>query len=82
MKPSIIAAALSAILPGTGQLYNHHWAKGIGFLTAVMIISAVMRRGMLLEGSMSAVAWLLLLSIFGIVIVSVTDAYRSAKQAI
>jgi TM2 domain-containing membrane protein YozV len=80
MKPEIIAAALSAVLPGVGQLYNHHWVKGVGFLAVVMIISAFMRRGMLLAGSMSGIAWLLLLLLFGLVIVSVADAYRSAKR--
>ncbi len=80
MKPEIIAAALSAVLPGAGQLYNHHWVKGVVFVAVVMTISAFMRRGMLLAGSMSGVAWLLLLALFGIVIASVADAYRSAKQ--
>jgi TM2 domain-containing membrane protein YozV len=81
MKREVFAAALSAILPGAGQLYNHHWVKGVVFLAAVLVISAFMRRGMLLAGTMSGVGWLLLLVLFGIVIWSVADAYRAAKTA-
>ncbi len=81
MRQEILAAALSAILPGVGQLYNHHWVKGVGFLAAAMIISAMMRRGMLLAGSMSGMAWVLLIVLFGVAIWSVADAYRSAKPA-
>ena len=77
MKPEITAAALSAVLPGVGQLYNHHWVKGVGFLAVVMIISGFMRGRMHVEGSISAIGWVLLLALFGTIIVSVVDAYRS-----
>ena len=77
MKNNVLAAAFSAVLPGVGQLYNHHWVKGAGFLTAVMIISGFMRGRMHVEGSMSAIGWVLLFALLGTLIVSVFDAYRS-----
>jgi TM2 domain-containing membrane protein YozV len=79
MKRELLAASLSALLPGAGQLFNRHWLKGVGFLAAVMIVSAVMRRGEHLAGTMSGIGWLLLLILFGVVVWSVADAYRSAK---
>ena len=76
MKKNVLAAAFSAVLPGAGQLYTHHWAKGAGFLASVMVISAVMRRRMLLtEPSMMAMLAVVLL--FGLAVWSVVDAYRS-----
>lgn len=77
MKNNILAAALSAILPGVGQLYNHQWLKGMGFLTAVLVISASMRRRMILEEP-SLLAMLVVVTLFAIAIWSVADAYRSA----
>ncbi len=79
MKKNILAAGLSAILPGLGQFYNHHWAKGIGFLAAVMVLSAVMRRRLLL-GEPSLMAMLAVVMVFALVIWSVVDAYRSPKM--
>lgn len=35
-----VAAFLSAMLPGLGQLYNRQWAKGAGFLVATLIVDA------------------------------------------
>lgn len=35
-----IAACLSALLPGLGQFYNHHWGKGAGFLIATLVLDA------------------------------------------
>ena len=78
MKRNIVAAALSAVLPGMGQLYTHHWAKGAGFLMAVMVISAVMRRRMLLAAP-SITAMLVVVALFGLAIWSVMDAYRSDR---
>jgi len=78
MKRKVIAAALSAVLPGAGQLYTHHWAKGAGFLIAVMVISAVARRRMLLAAP-SMAAMLVVVVLFGVAVWSVVDAYRSGK---
>jgi TM2 domain-containing membrane protein YozV len=81
MKRELLAASLSALLPGAGQLYNHHWVKGVGFLATIMIVSGVMRRGELLAGTMSLMGWLMLIVLFGVVVWSVADAYQSAKTA-
>jgi hypothetical protein len=78
MKKNILAAALSAILPGAGQFYNHQWLKGIGFLTAVLVISASMRRRMILAEP-SLIAMLIVIVLFAIAIWSVVDAYRSTR---
>jgi hypothetical protein len=78
MKKNILAAALSAILPGAGQLYNHQWLKGVLFLAAVLVISASMRRRMILAEP-SLVAMLVVITLFAIAVWSVVDAYRSAK---
>ncbi len=76
MKKNVLAAAFSAVLPGAGQLYTHHWAKGAGFLIAVMVISAFIRRRMLLAAP-SMTAMLAVVVLFGLAIWSVVDAYRS-----
>ncbi len=78
MKKNVLAAALSAILPGAGQFYNHQWLKGMGFLTVVLVISASMRRRMILTEP-SLIAMLVVIALFIISIWSVVDAYRSAK---
>jgi uncharacterized membrane protein YdjX (TVP38/TMEM64 family) len=78
MKRNVVAAALSAVLPGAGQLYTHHWAKGVGFLIAAMGISAVIRRRMLLTAP-SMIAMLVVGVLFGLAVWSVVDAYRSDK---
>ena len=78
MEKNILAAALSAILPGAGQFYNHQWLKGIGFLTAVLVISASMRRRMILAEP-SLIAMLVVIALFAIAIWSVVDAYRSTR---
>jgi len=78
MKRNVVAAALSAVLPGAGQLYAHHWAKGAGFLVTAMVISAVIRRRMLLAApSMAAI--IVVVVLFGVAVWSVVDAYRSDK---
>ena len=77
-RNNITAAALSAVLPGMGQLYTHHWVKGAVFLIAAMVISAVIRRRMVLaEPSLAAI--LAVVVLFGLVAWSVADAYRSDK---
>jgi len=79
MKHNNLAAGLSAILPGAGQLYNHQWLKGAGFLIAVMVLSAVIRRRLLLaEPSLMAI--LFAAALLGLAVWSVVDAYRSAKM--
>ena len=77
-RSNIVAAALSAVLPGIGQFYTHHWVKGAGFLIAAMVISAIIRRRMVLaEPSMAGM--LAVVVLFGLAAWSVVDAYRSDK---
>jgi hypothetical protein len=79
MKHNTTAAVLSGILPGAGQLYNRQWFKGVGFLVPVLILSAFVRRGMLLpERSTNTMMGLFV--IFGLAVWSVVDAYRSGKS--
>ena len=77
-RNNVVAAALSAVLPGMGQLYTHHWVKGAGFLIAAMVISAVIRRRMILTQP-SMAATLAVAALFGLAIWSVVDAYRSDR---
>lgn len=78
MKRNTIAAVLSGILPGAGQLYNRQWLKGIAFLTPVLLLSAFVRPEMLLsEPSLIALLTLVVILVLGIW--SVVDAYRSGK---
>ena len=79
MRQNILAAALSSVLPGAVQLYNRQWLKGGAFLIAVMVLSAVIRRRLLLAEP-SLMALLLAASLLAIAIWSVVDAYRSAKM--
>ena len=80
MKKNVLAAALSAILPGAGQIYNHHWVKGIGFLATVMVLSAIVRRRLVFDEP-SLMAILVVVVLFGLATWSVVDAYRCAKAA-
>jgi len=79
MKRNIVAAVLSGILPGAGQLYNRQWLKGIGFLVSVMVLSAFVRRQMPLSEP-SAKVLLALVVILVLAVWSVVDAYRSNKS--
>ncbi len=78
MKRNILAAVLSAILPGAGQLYNRQWLKGAAFLIAMVVLSAFIQPETLLFEP-SAMALLPLVALLGLAIWSVVDAYRSDK---
>ena len=78
MKGQFIAAGLSAILPGVGQLYNHQWLKGGLFLAVIMVVSGVVRRRALFEGGLG-IGLFIAVVLFGIAIWSVADAYQGAK---
>lgn len=79
MKGQFIAAGLSAILPGVGQLYNHQWLKGGLFLAAIMVVSGVIRRRAIFEGGVG-IGLIVAVVLFGIAIWSVADAYRGAQS--
>jgi TM2 domain-containing membrane protein YozV len=78
MKRNIVAAALSVVLPGAGQLYNHQWVKGTGFLVPVMVLSALIRRRMLLAQP-SVTAMLVAVLLLALAVWSVIDAFRLGK---
>ena len=86
MKRRILATLVSAVLPGAGQIYNHHWLKGLGFLGGAMILSAMARRQMM-GSSVSPLQWLpspadILVAhaiLFGLTVWSAVDAYREGK---
>ena len=83
MKQRWIAAALSAVLPGTGQLLNHHWMKGTAFLIGTLIASGMLRRRSVLssvftDGSMPHLLLLALLA--ALAVWSAADAFRSSTR--
>jgi len=74
-----IAAVLSAILPGVGQIINHNWVKGLAFLTAALIASGILRRRSVLAaeiGHGSALHLVLITVLFVLAVWSAVDAYR------
>ena len=87
MKGSILAAALSGILPGAGQMYNHSWTKGIGFMVTVLFISGLLRRKVLMSGGslvgllpQNAETLIAQLALLAVAVWSVMDAYRTAPR--
>jgi len=87
MKRPMLAAVLSGILPGAGQIYNRSWGKGIGFLASVLLVSGLLRRKVLLAGGSvmgllpnDLETWLAQLLLMGVAIWSVMDAYRTAGE--
>jgi hypothetical protein len=44
MRKRVVSAILSALLPGAGQFYSHHWIKGGFFLAAALLFSGMVRR--------------------------------------
>ena len=79
MKQNVLAAACSAVLPGAGQLYNHQWLKGAGFLVAVLLLSGFMRHNMH-TGESSIPIMLMVIQMFGLLAWSVADAYRFSRS--
>ncbi|MHB8483695.1 MAG: hypothetical protein ACYDBV_13355 [Nitrospiria bacterium] len=87
MKKYGIAALLSALIPGAGQLYNHHWLKGILFMAASMILGAELRRNIPMSAftagqplAHSGIFLILVVVLLGISVWSVVDAYQKGKQ--
>jgi len=87
MKRPVLAALLSGVLPGAGQMYNRHWVKGIGFMIPVMGVSGLLRRRLMLTGGSlvglvahDAETWLAQLVLLGVAIWSVLDAYRTGGK--
>jgi hypothetical protein len=87
-----VAALLSGLLPGLGQLYNRQWAKGAGFFLAIVILDAAFGVSAdalkLLQSAAAGVPTvdagtlvLRMLPMLGLAIWSIVDAARSAKHS-
>ncbi len=86
------AGLLSSVLPGLGQFYNRQLGKGIGFLSAFLVLAGLLIGGVDLKDLDQALAsgtipdniWTLLvleLLILGLLIWSIADAARTAKKS-
>ncbi len=93
-KPNVnpaIAASLSALFPGLGQLYNGQWAKGAAFFFAALLIVGALLNAidverfeqLLLTGEVpSNLGLLLTLTTFLLLLAlwSIVDAMRMARR--
>ena len=90
-RSPVVAALLSALVPGLGQFYNRQWGKGGGFLVAVLSLTVVLNKltdHAQLEratadaplGSFGPLLTALLL-LLALVIWSIVDAVRTAKRS-
>lgn len=84
-KVPAVAAFLSALFPGLGQIYAGRWGKGAFFLAGTVVLIGWGGQSLSMEavlaGEPSQLAGPLGIStlILGLVIWSMWDAYRSAK---
>jgi hypothetical protein len=87
-----VAAFLSALVPGLGQLYNREWGKAAGFFVTLLILDGALgvSAGTLkffesvaagIPPADGGTLVLRMLPILGIAIWSVVDATRTAKKA-
>jgi len=87
MRSPRVALILSAIFPGLGQFYNRHWFKGLGFFIGSGMVGGIVSESVSIDdltagdisGAVHALGFLLALT--GILVWSMVDAYRSAKNA-
>ncbi|MUM76324.1 signal peptidase I [Pseudodesulfovibrio sp. F-1] len=71
-----LAALLSLIATGVGQLYNGQWRKGLAFFVAEVAMGAALLRSMgTFAGLATAMAGLIALNLL-----AATEAYRSARR--
>lgn len=83
MKQPWIAAILSAILPGAGQMLKHDWMKGTVFLTVALIASGMLRRRSVLWSDFTDGSnrhFLLLAVLLVLAVWSAADAFRSRNR--
>jgi hypothetical protein len=87
MKKYGMAAYLSALIPGAGQIYNRHWIKGILFLVVSLILGAELRRNVPMSAftagkpmAHSGLFVFLVIGLLGLSAWSVVDAYRAGKN--
>jgi len=86
-----VAAFLSALLPGLGQLYNRQWAKGAGFFLAIVVLDWVLGVSedslRFLQSAAAGVPpvdagklLVRMLPLLAVAVWSIADAARTAKQ--
>ena len=79
MKKALLAAILSLVIPGVGQLYNKQIVKGV-LLIIFSLLPTVFWYVMLSMGfSLFQTIWTYVL-MFVIWIYAIIDAYRTAKK--
>ena len=79
-----IAPISSAILPGSGQLIQRHWAKGGILLAIALVISGMLNRKSFFTNDFEAYSITHILLIVGIISLaawSAYDAYRALKAS-
>ncbi|MBI1824461.1 MAG: hypothetical protein HY200_09000 [Nitrospirae bacterium] len=88
MKKQGVAAFLSALIPGAGQIYNRDWFKGTLFLAGSLILGAELRRNLPMSAfaagkplAHSGFYILLVIGLLGLSGWSVIDAYRNDKKS-
>ena len=74
----------SAFVPGSGQLIQHHWAKGAILLTAALIIGGMYNKKSIFmnefaQGSVTHI--LIVVSVLVLWAFSIYDAYRASKAS-
>lgn len=88
-KSPVLAAVLSGVLPGLGQLYNREWRKGAGFIVGFLILDGVLgvsadMMKFFLHGVPPEHTGRFLVSsllVMALALWSITEAVRSAKQS-
>lgn len=82
-RAAAVAAGLSALLPGLGQLYNRERAKGVALLlTAAGVLGGLLWSTLGPRASRSAVTVALLLPVYLLLwLPAVHDAYKRARGA-
>ncbi len=78
-KSPLLAAGMSAVLPGSGRIYTGDWKDG---LISVMIIGSTgfgAYRAFVKEGSGSALAWIYSGLSFGFYLGNIYGSYQSAR---
>jgi hypothetical protein len=83
MKNHKLAAFLSGLLPGAGQIYRRDWSKGGLFLLGSMILASELRRNMPISAfqfgkplAHSGPFIFLVVGLLGLSVWSVIDAYQ------
>lgn len=87
MKKYGMAAFLSALIPGAGQIYNRQWIKRTLFLVVSMWLGAELRRNLPMSAftagkpiAHAGFFTFLVIGLLGLSAWSVLDAYRSGKN--